>query len=76
MYNDEIVLIVKYTYSPAFRGKRNSLFVPEEPDDLEDVSVYEVADEYGSPLLLSERSIDMIEEHILNHIKEHRIDLH
>jgi hypothetical protein len=65
---NDFTLTVKYHYSPACRGFRNSLYVPEEPDEPDSVSIYEVIDEYGCQLLLSPETIEKIEEHILNHI--------
>lgn len=61
---------VKYVYSPAYRGYRNSLFVPEEPDEPEDVSVYEVIDENGLNVILPEDLLVYIEEHILKHLRD------
>jgi hypothetical protein len=61
---------VKYIYSPAYSGYRNSLHVPEEPDEPEDVSIYEVTDECGLLITLSEETLERIEEHILNHLRD------
>lgn len=61
---------VRYHYSSACNGYRNSLFVPEEPDEPEDVSIYEVFDECGHLISLSEETIERIEEHILKHIRD------
>lgn len=61
---------VKYVYSPPTRGYRNSLFVPEEPDEPEDVSVYEVIDENGLNVILPEDLLVYIEEHILKHLRD------
>lgn len=68
--NDIFILTVKYEHSPAFRGYRNSLHVPEEPDEPEDVSIYEITDEDGKQIDLSENSLERIEEHILKNLNE------
>lgn len=68
--NDVFILTVKYCHSPAFRGHRNSLHVPEEPDEPEDVSIYEITDDQGKQIDLSENSLERIEEHILKSLIE------
>jgi len=60
---------VKYVYSPPCHGYRNCLHVPEEPDEPEEVSIYEVFDECGRLISLSEETIERIEEHILKYNK-------
>jgi Mg2+ and Co2+ transporter CorA len=64
---NSFLLTINYHYSPAYRGYRNSLYVPEEPDEPDTVSIYEIIDEYGCPLVLSDETIEQIEEHILKH---------
>lgn len=66
---DDLAFTVKYTYYPPFRGYRNSLFVPEEPDEPEEIIIHEIVDEYGSTLILPDIYLEVIEKHILNHIK-------
>jgi hypothetical protein len=67
---NDFSLTVKYHYTPTYRGFRNSLYVPEEPDEPETVSIYEVIDEYGCLLSLSQETLERIEEHILKHIDD------
>lgn len=64
----EYYLTVKYVYSPACRGSRNSLHVPEEPDEPEQIGIYEVVDDTGKQVELSEHSLERLEEHILGGI--------
>lgn len=44
---EEVKVEVTYTYTPACRGYRNSLGVPEEPDEDEDLDIKTVIDEKG-----------------------------
>ena len=66
----ECFLTIRYVYSPTYRGYRNSLHVPEEPDEPEDVSVYQIIDECGRLIELSQESIDRLQEHILKYLRD------
>lgn len=66
---DDITLTVRYTYTPAHRGYRDSLFVPKEPDEPEEIIIHDVVDEYGMDVILSESLLESIENHILKSIK-------
>ena len=48
---EEVKVEVTYTYTPASRGYRNSLGVPEEPDEDEDLDIETVIDENGNDRL-------------------------
>lgn len=67
---DDITFTVKYTYTPPFRGYRNSLFVPEAPDEPEEIFIHEVVDEYGTDVIMSDLLLEQIGTHILSHIKD------
>lgn len=67
---NDFTITVKYTHTPPYYGYRNSLLVPEEPSEPEDISIYEVTGEDGKQIDLSEISLIRIEEHILKHVKE------
>ena len=72
---DNITITIRYTYSPPHRGYRNSLYVPETPDDPEEIFIHDIVDEYGSSLELNDMAVELIEEHILRHIKSWTRDL-
>lgn len=56
----EIEVDVEYRYTPGCRGSRNSMGVPEEPDDPEELDIESVVDASGSDWLpsLTETQID------------------
>lgn len=58
---EEVKVEVTYTYTPASRGYRNSLGVPEEPDEDEDLDIKTVIDEKG---------IDRLSELTYSQVKE------
>ena len=59
---------VKYEHTPACRGYRNSLGVPEEPDEEESVEIESVCDENGNELETVD-DISDIEERLLKDLK-------
>lgn len=69
MIANELTLTVKYIYTPPTLGERDSLGVPIEPDEPEDIDIYEVADEHGSRVILPSISLEWLEEYVLSMIR-------
>ena len=56
----EVTVKVEYTCSKAYRGYRNSLGVPEEPDDDPEVDIVSVLDENGKEVKTTKDEDDII----------------
>lgn len=63
---------VEFDYHGGFRGARNSMGVPEEPDDYPSVEILSVKDKDGSEWInyLTDEDIEKLEQDILNNISK------
>lgn len=62
----EVVVKVEYTRSKAYRGYRNSLGVPEEPDEDAEVEIESVVDENGIEVKTTKDEDDIIHQACLD----------
>jgi hypothetical protein len=68
---NEVPLEVEFDYYPGYRGKRDSLGVPEEPDEGPDVDIGRVCiGDSDVTDLLSVESFREIEKRVLERIKK------
>jgi hypothetical protein len=62
----EVVVKVEYTCTKAYKGYRNSLGVPEEPDEDADVEILSVLDEDGKEIKTTPDEDDIIHQACLD----------
>jgi len=66
----EIDVTVKFDYQPPCKGSRDSMGVPLEPDDEEEVEITSVSDEHGNDIDLTSDEESDIEEKCLEYMYE------
>ena len=64
----EIPVEVEFIYFAGFRGYRDSLGVPEEPDENESAEVISVKDLSGNEIRLSDKETLQVEEACVEHV--------
>lgn len=57
---EDILLEIHYEYHKAIRGHRNSLGVPEEPDDPEEIEIISIT-QSGKPFQVTDKELKDIE---------------
>jgi SH3-like domain-containing protein len=65
----DLDVTVKYVYSPAYRGARSSLGVPEEPDEEECIEICSVTDSNGDDVELLDSENNALEEKCMEDCK-------
>jgi len=63
----DLEVTVEFDYQPPCRGSRDSMGVPLEPDDEEEIEITAVTDEHGNDIdLTSDEESDIEEKCLLN----------
>ena len=67
--DEEMLLNIKYTYYPAYKGYRE-YGIPLEPDEDEGVEIEDITNENGDPVDLSETALKKLECDLLDTLRD------
>ena len=67
---ETLTLDVEFNYIKAHRGYRNSLGVPEEPDEPDEIEIEGITAEKGNEVNVTDEEVEAIEGACLEYINE------